>query len=197
MPSTPQVSYAITHTIWKHSYQVSTVDSHPLFYVENSHWTPGKPTLSFHEINENGPIRAVARLAKMSQSIDCGIGDPSNPTTIAYETMTNIGFMKICYMFRVDRGHGPEMFSWKKTRSHGTGFANNYKMVSETTQKVIAVFSSATNPFSASKAGRIDIYVNYGERFNLMTLITGIALHEKQRRARAAAAGAGGGGGGA
>ncbi|KAJ5806841.1 hypothetical protein N7474_010433 [Penicillium riverlandense] len=198
MPSTPEASYNITHTFWKHSYEVSHPNSNQtLFYVENSHWTPGKPTLSFHESNENGPIKAVARLAKMSRSIECGIGDPSNPAErVAYETMTNIGFMKLCYMFKVDRGHGHETFIWKKTRSHGSGFSNNYKMVNDATQKVIAVFSSAANPFSPSKAGRIDIYANYGERFNLMTLITGIALHEQQRRARAAASAAGAGGGG-
>lgn len=51
-------------------------------------------------------------------------------------------------------------------------------------------------PFRHLKRGRLDIYVDYGERFSLMTLITGIALHEKQRRARAAVAGADGGGGG-
>ncbi|CAL5869259.1 uncharacterized protein PFLUO_LOCUS3487 [Penicillium psychrofluorescens] len=198
MPSTPQVSYNITHTFWKHSYEVSGPNSNQaLFYVENSHWTPGKPTLSFHEGHENGPIKGVARLAKMSHSIDCGLGDPSDPAArIAYETMTNIGFMKTRYMFKVDRGHGPETFLWKKTHTHGTGLANNYKMVNDASQKVVAVFSSATNPFSPSKAGRLDIYVDYGERFNLMTLITGIALHEKQRRARAAAGASGGGGGG-
>jgi hypothetical protein len=46
----------------------------------------------------------------------------------------------------------------------------------------------------------MDIYVQYGERFQLLVLVSGLALREKLARARkaaAAGAGAGGGGGGA
>jgi hypothetical protein len=90
-----------------------------------------------------------------------------------------------------DRSH---RFTWKKTSSLGGSHSGNLKLV-EDSGKVVAVFS-AGGSFSM-KTGQLDVYANYGERFSLMVLITGIALREKLRRTNSAAASSAGGGAGA
>lgn len=89
-----------------------------------------------------------------------------------------------------------QTFTWKRTHSLGSGY-ENHKLVEESSQTVVAVFSSGGN-FSKT-TGSLDIYSKLGPRFYLMTLISGIALVEKVRRAKQSSAGAGvgaaGGGG--
>lgn len=63
----------------------------------------------------------------------------------------------------------------------GSGWGGDLKLVDDATQHVVAIFSA--DGLSMSKTGQLDVYVNYGERFQLMVLISALALHEKQRRA--------------
>lgn len=115
-----------------------------------------------------------------------------------WEYLHKQGLMKRVYWFRMELDDGTKRtFTWKRTHSLGSGF-ENHKLVEETSQTVVAVFSSG-GIFSKT-TGYLDIYSNLGQRFYLMVVISGIALVEKVRRAkqssaRAGTAGAAGGGG--
>lgn len=72
---------------------------------------------------------------------------------------------------------------------------DNYKMIDEQTEEVIAVFISSSHK-SFEKEGKLEIYVNYGQEFDVLVLIAVLALVERHRRARQCANSGGGGGGG-
>jgi hypothetical protein len=71
--------------------------------------------------------------------------------------------------------------------------SRNYKLVDEATDRLVAVFTSSL--WGGKKSGKLEIYANYGQEFELMVIITALALYEKQRR-RDSSSSAGGGGGG-
>jgi hypothetical protein len=89
---------------------------------------------------------------------------------------------------------GVKTFTWKRTHSLGRG-SECYKLVEESSQAVVAVFSAGS---LMRRNGNLDIYAPFGEQFNMMVLVSGVALVEKSRRQRSntAAGGASGGGGG-
>jgi hypothetical protein len=179
--------------------------------VDNSHWNPGKPDLTFHTgANTTGPIAGVSKYRHFSSDTEIGLGDPSQPHAIEWFRLNRDSIMSGRYSIRITLGtttgsnsnqqSQPRTFTWKRTRSlskHSGGL----KLVDES-DRVVAVFGSGGS-FS-STTGQMDIYVPYGERFQLLVLVSGLALREKLARARNAAAagagagaGAGGGGGGA
>ena len=86
-----------------------------------------------------------------------------------------------------------QTFTWKQTRSLGSG-SENHKLVQETSQTVVAVLSSGGIFSKKPGYGYLDIYSNLGPRFYLTALISGIAVVERIRRAKPSAAGAGAGG---
>jgi hypothetical protein len=117
-----------------------------------------------------------------------------------WEYLHKKGFTKRIYWFRMQLDDGTKQtFTWKRTHSLGSG-SENHKLVEETSQTVVAVFSCGS--ISSKTTGYLDIYSNLGPRFSLMALISGIALIEKGRRTNqttalsGASAGGGGGGGG-
>lgn len=83
------------------------------------------------------------------------------------------------------------MFTWKRT--HALGRHGGLKLVDQANQ-IVAVFGSGG---SFSSTDVLDIYVQYGERFQLLVLVSGLALLEKLARGRNRGAGGDGGGGGA
>lgn len=186
----PSVSaqYHITHSVWRHDYQVS--GSH-VFHVDNSSLRPGKPDLTFHAgLDINAPVAGVCMFRHFSSDTEIGLGDPSQPG-IKWERMYRESLWKVQYAFRwnlVDRQQ--HCFTWKKTSSLGGSHSGNLKLVDESSGYVVAVLSSGGS-FSKT-TGQLDIYPDYGEQFSIMVLISGIALREKLRREhKAAGAGAG------
>ncbi|KAJ5144692.1 hypothetical protein N7448_002084 [Penicillium atrosanguineum] len=104
--------------------------------------------------------------------------------------MSRESLRKVQYAFRLNCGDGRQhRFTWKKTSSLGGSHSGNLKLVDESSGNVVAVFSSGGS-FS-KRTGQLDVYANYGERFSIMVLISGIALREKLRRENNAAASAG------
>ncbi|OAL72930.1 hypothetical protein A7D00_2703 [Trichophyton violaceum] len=95
---------------------------------------------------------------------------------------------------------GPELgrraFVWKRTHSMGVESSKpsklsacNYKLVDEETGKIMAVIAN-NGLKSMNKKGKIELfdtaeYAFAGEQLDIMILMTGIALLEKERRRRA------------
>jgi hypothetical protein len=182
--------YHIAHTVWRHDYEVS--GSH-VFHVDNSALRPGKPDLTFHAgPDTNAPVAGVCKFRHFSSDTEIGLGDPSK-SGISWERMSRESLRKVQYAFCMDPGDRRQhRFTWKKTSSLGGSHTGNLKLVEESSGNVVAVFSSGGS-FS-KKTGQLDVYANYGERFSMMVLITGIALREKLRRANNAAASSAGAG---
>lgn len=193
-PSKLSAQYSITHSLWRHDYEVAGTH---VFHVDNSAFQPGKPDLTFHAGRDtNAPIAGVCKFRHFSSDTEIGLGNPSLPTGMSWERLSSKGFKKVQYAFCMSLAdRPPQTFTWKKTHSLGKGGSSNLKLVEEQTQNVVAVFSSGGS-FS-KRTGQLDIYADYGERFHLMVLITGLALREKLRRKSNAAAGAASGGGAA
>jgi hypothetical protein len=190
MPAPTQLSaqYHITHSVWRHDYKIS--GSHT-FHVDNSAIRPGKPDLTFHAgPDTNAPVAGACKFRHFSSDTEIGLGD--GRSGISWERMSRESLRKVQYAFRMDLKDRPHRFTWKKTSSLGGSHSGNLKLV-EDSGKVVAVFS-AGGSFSM-KTGQLDVYANYGERFSLMVLITGIALREKLRRTNNAASSAGAGAG--
>jgi hypothetical protein len=196
--SQPITHYTITRGVLRSSYDITT-NGQPIYHVDNSHWTPGKPDLTFHTgPNTNGPIAGVSKYRHFSSDTEIGLGDPSQPNAIEWFCLNRDNWMSVRYSIRITVGTGigsdhqpqPRTFIWKKTRSL-SNHSGGLKLVDES-ERVVAVFASGGS-FS-STSGTLDIYVQYGERFQLMVLVSGLALREKLLRARKAAAGGGGGG---
>lgn len=190
----PGSQYQITRSFWGGRYSIAQGGTH-LYHVDNSHLTPGKPDLTFHAgADTSSPVVGVCKYGHFSSNTEIGLGDPAHPHSMKWERMSRQGTLNIRYSFRMAFGdRSPETFIWKNTRSHGSGITGNLKLVRETSQDVIAIFS-ASNGFTR-KAGTLEIAAAYGNEFQFMVLITAIALCESRQRRQAAAAGGGGGGG--
>ena len=57
------------------------------------------------------------------------------------------------------------------------------------------MFTSSSHK-SVDKDGKLEVYVDYGQEFDVLVLITVIALIEKHRRTKQSASASSGGGGG-
>ncbi|KAJ5876233.1 uncharacterized protein N7529_001817 [Penicillium soppii] len=189
--------YIVTHSFWRHNYDISTPSKNHLYHVSNSSLTPGKPDLTFHtSTDSNGPIAGVCKFRHFSSDAEIGLGNPSTPNKMEWGYLHKQGFTKRQFWFRMHLDDGSrQTFTWKRTHSLGSGY-ENYKLVEESNKTVVAVFSSGS-VFSKT-TGTLDIYFDYGRRFHLMTLISAITVVERARRSKAAAsAGSTGGAAGA
>lgn len=191
----PIAQYTISRGLFHKAWNI-TNNGQTIYHVDNSHWTPGKPDLTFHAgANTTGPIAGVSKYRHFSSDTEIGLGDPAQAHAIEWLCLNRDSRMSVRYSFRMNIGsdHQSRTFTWKRTRSLGSGRFGSLKLVDES-DRVLAVLSSGGSFTSTS--GQMDIYVQYGERFQLMVLVSGLALREKLARARKAAAASGGGGGG-
>jgi hypothetical protein len=193
---TTTAKYIVTHSFWRHNYDISTPNKTHLFHISNSSLTPGKPDLTFHtSTDSNGPIAGVCKFRHFSSDTEIGLGDPSSPGNMEWEYLHKSGFTKRQFWFRMHLDDGSKQtFTWKRTHSLGSGY-ENYKLVEESSKTVVAVFSSGS---VLSKSSSLEIYFDLGKKSNLMALLSVIAVVERARRAKtASAASAGGATGGA
>ncbi|PYH90374.1 C6 zinc finger domain protein [Aspergillus ellipticus CBS 707.79] len=203
----PSQIYNISNTAFHHHYNVSTADNNTQLYrVENNSLWSRKPDLSVHAgADKTGPTVAVCKFLHFSRSTRIGLGDPEDVHRINYEDLVAQDTWHAKY-----RWHMPEQSSFSQqgrsfmwTRTHSIGVENtkvhklsnrNFKLIDELSGKIVAVFTSTALKFK--QTGKLQIYVDYGREFDVMVLITVLALYEKARRRREAAAASGGGGGG-
>jgi hypothetical protein len=196
--SQPIAQYTISRGFLHKAWDI-TINGQTVYHVDNSHWTPGKPDLTFHAgPNTTGPIAGVSKYRHFSSDTEIGLGDPAQAHAIEWFCLNRDSRISVRYSIRMSIGsnHQPCTFTWKRTRSLGSSrHSGDLKLVDES-DRILAVLSSGGSFTSTS--GQMDIYAQYGDRFQLMVLVSGLALREKLARARkAAAASAGGGGGGA
>ncbi|KAA8645591.1 hypothetical protein EYZ11_001782 [Aspergillus tanneri] len=211
--SSPQLNpdsrlYHIYRTVLHHHYDV-TSDKSPVFHLENSLFRPKKPDLTVHAgSDKNGPIVAVCKFLHFSRHLKLGLGDPQNINEVSWEDLVcqNYKLTQYRWQMTVRTANGPtrQSFLWKTTHSVGVDGAKpamlstrNYKLLDEQTGRIVAVFTSNSLK-SFTKCGKLQIDVDYGQEFEVMVILTVLALYEKQRRRnnRNNSGGGGGGGGG-
>lgn len=202
--------YHVYRTFFKHDYTVTAADKSPLYFADNSTWTPKKPDLTFHEgTDDKAPIVASSNFLKFSRHCKVGLGDPNDVSNATWEDLLGEGYShgKYSWQMLLDKDCVPNRYSfiWKRTSNVGVNdtrpsklSTDNFKLVDEQTGQVLAAYSTS-NHKSVDKAGKLEIYPDYGRDFELMTIATILSIVERHRRRnqrRAAAAGGGGGGGG-
>ncbi|KAJ5130160.1 uncharacterized protein N7515_006199 [Penicillium bovifimosum] len=201
----PSRAYNILRPMLHRHYDIKSADDQPLFYGEVSEFTPSKPDLILYAgANGQAPVVAVSKFQKMSGSCKLGLGDPDDINSVKWEDMTREVIYKSRYRIETTIQHQfartegeRRSFLWKRTRSVGVDDSapskwttQNYKLVDEQTEQIVAVFTGTKRP---GKVGKLQIRAEYGTDFDRMVLISCLSLCEKARRRRH---GAGSGGGG-
>lgn len=88
--------------------------------------------------------------------------------------------MSTRHVFQMEIDCQLQTFIWKNTELNDSfGPAGSRKLVDEANE-IVAVFSPGGG--RVKKDGALHIYIDFGESFGLMTLITALVLREKSRR---------------
>jgi hypothetical protein len=174
----------------KNDFAILTADKAPLAYVRSSSFTIGKPDLTYHAgETDQAPITAVCKFINFSRHSKIGFGDPNNPNIIWEDLkrykLTNHYRMEMT----LDNNEGiRKAFVWKRTNHTPIGddmpamlSTKNFKLIDEQTEELVAVYVN-NGVKSWEKCGKFQINVNYGAQFDVMVLITGLSLLEKERR---------------
>lgn len=166
-----------------------------IFYVENSTLSPKKPdVLLFQGSAKQGcPITAVARWKSMlSKTVDFGIGDPGahfeNAPSIPWETMTAEKSLKMNdHRFNIPGDISAKTYMWRRThnegvdKEHNSLSSNNFKLLDTETDEILATF--ANNRYKSwKKFGKLTFRRDLGAQFEVVALVTCLALVEKGRR---------------
>lgn len=206
MAGKPKINMHRQFTIDKPShgteYNIKSPSNDPLFHVNIASTVPDSPDLVLHAgPGINTPVVAIAYLG-IGRSIahKIGLGNPNIPGEMFWEDMAreSLGMAKHSWLMAKKPGSSDKQkVAWKKTHSvsvDGIKMAKmnnrNWKLVDEETEEVLAVF---TRVRSTSECGILQINVDYGKDFDLMVMMTILALFEKTRRqAKASVASASG-----
>ncbi|CEL06778.1 hypothetical protein ASPCAL09950 [Aspergillus calidoustus] len=200
--------YHIYHTPIRYDYRVSNADKKPLYFVYNSHLTPDKADITVHTGDDkNAPIAGVCKFIHLSRHCKVGLGDPQRAGSMVWEDLQCQNFRMTKYRFEMSipsahGGYERRSFLWKRTQSVGADgdspsffSLRNFKLVDELNGQNVAVFTS--NSFkSPRKNGKLQVAADYGPDFDMMALITLLAMYERIRRRTGGKGGGGGGGDG-
>jgi hypothetical protein len=173
--------FNITGGNWNSEYQIVTEDS-TIYHVQNLSPAADKPELTFHAGNNaNGQIVATGKYVRFSSDVKINVLDPINPekrTTTT--TLSKKGFLSPTHSFAMEVRGEKRTLTWKNTGSHESfGPTGSHKMVDEQNE-VIAVLSPGGG--LVQKDGYVNVYVSWGEEFDLMVLVTALVVREKTRR---------------
>ncbi|OQD88391.1 hypothetical protein PENANT_c004G03362 [Penicillium antarcticum] len=171
--------YSIAGGDWNSQYQILS-DNTPIYHVENTSPSSDKPELTFYTGNSTkGPVAGNGKYIRFSSDVKINLGDPDNADTIR-TTLSKKGFLSPRHSFSMDLHGENRTFTWKNTESHESfGPTGSYKMVDEGNQ-VVAVLCPGGG--RVQKDGYVNVYVFWGEGFDLMVLVTALVLREKTRR---------------
>ncbi|KAL4961243.1 uncharacterized protein BDV14DRAFT_180950 [Aspergillus stella-maris] len=200
--------YHIYHTAIRYDYRISDADKNHLYFFYNSHLKPLKADITVHAGADNSaPILGVCKFLHLSRHCKVGLGDPEHAGAMVWEDLEcqNLTMTKYNWQMSIPLstgGSARRWFVWKKTRSLGADGASpgllslrNFKLVDEMTGRVVGVFTS--NGFkSIRKNGKLQLTADYGPQFDIMALITLLAMYERIRRRTGGKGGGGGGGDG-
>lgn len=181
--------FYITEQPGCHHYNVTstdTIDNKQHLFLENSPFDNSQPDLRMHiGRGTTGPIIGISKYKRFSQ--DCHISleeDAENPgSERANTTLSKKGVLSPSYAFQSRLYCELGRFSWKKTHSMGRHATplGNLKLVDESSDDVLAVFSSETYSLVP---GCVEMCGEFGQVFDRLALLTGVSVREKQRRAQ-------------
>lgn len=204
--SNPHLFHIYTSSFRRH-YNVTDANKTPRYYVDNSTWTPEKPDLTVHAGSEKkAPVVAVSKFKHFSRHCKIGLGDPGDVNNVQWEDLIGQGLSHGKFRWQMPTRNkiafSRQPFIWKRTAHVGVGrsspsvfSSDNVKLVDEQTEQMLAVYTSSSHK-SVDKAGKLEVYADYGQDFDVMVLVTALTIIEKHRRSSSAGGGGGGGGGG-
>jgi hypothetical protein len=175
----------------------------PLFYVSTHSGWSSQPSVVLHSSSSpSAPPLATAQFHGFSSSIDVQLFAPGTGQIFKLE---NTGTFTRSYMFPAVMASGErEMFEWKSSSGADVqsleGKSHGMKLVRMRSGEVVAAWTRANSGYK--KKGKISFLRTdkgaLGEGFELMVVVSILAIMEKARRKRnnASASGAGAGGGG-
>lgn len=148
---------------------------HRLF-IQNFPHDPKKPDLILRETDADGPSLGKAQFRRLSSNCDIQLENGQDGTQLSKQ-----GLVSPSYKFQMPIYGEKRYLAWKKTRSLGNHNSphGNIKLMDEKTNEVLAVFSRDGFAFVP---GCLDIYGSYGDSFDQIALLTGLAVREQQRR---------------
>ncbi|KAF3389033.1 hypothetical protein F1880_003740 [Penicillium rolfsii] len=182
--------FHITELPGCHHYNVSftdTADNEQHLSLENSLFDPYQPDLRMHSGPDlTGPIIGISSYKHFSQ--DCQISleeDAENNPRCEWINVTlhKKGYLSPRFTFQARLYGEMHSFSWKNTHTlgrHATPLGN-LKLVDESSDAVLAVYSSET---WSLVPGCVDMCGEFGEEFDRLALLTGVSVREKKRRAQ-------------
>jgi hypothetical protein len=170
-------------------------EKRPVFFVETSIVKSSKPSVTLRAgADQSAPIAAVCKFILFSSEIKVGLGDPEDLNNITWETMTIQNRFHRIYRWEMTvttadgQSRERKSFLWKRT--HSVGIENSipskfnfksFKLVGEKTGELIAVFVD-NGPRSLKKVGKFQLNKSYGDAWDVLIMVTGLSLFEKQRR---------------
>lgn len=194
----PVTTFNIERPSFTRHYEIS--NERGVLYGDISKFTPKKPDLTLHNgSSDKGPVIGMVHFNHFSTEMTMGLGDPANSASVAWEALRRMGWTASAHEFHFTMPSGErKLFTWKRTKSqHIAGKSttkmdrNNMKLVEGTDGRVIGLFT--TNGIM-SRSGTLQIFVAFGEHFDLFVLLAVLAIYEKNMRrkqsAGAASAGA-------
>ncbi|RMZ75141.1 hypothetical protein DV738_g5631, partial [Chaetothyriales sp. CBS 135597] len=170
-------------------------DNACVYFVENSSFTPKKPDVILFSGNKK-PDRSILGVARWScmysKDVMIGLGDAGsrneNGPNILWEKMTcTSGWTYSEHHWRYSVDHENREYVWKRTHregvepEHNSWSSMNFKLLDAQTNEVVATYASYTLK-AWTKFGRFTFRQDCGQSWQLMVLLTCLALIEKHRR---------------
>jgi hypothetical protein len=156
-----------------------------LFFVTNSTFTRNKPDVTLHAGPDKlGPVLGVVYLANAGPNT-VGLGDPnSNINSVIWERLSRTStWTHATYQFECIFGEeGRKSFIWQRVRSNPFDDQGDLELFEDGNPDVILARYESVGVFRWKKRGRMLILDGYGNAWELMVLLTGMALVELSRR---------------
>ncbi len=193
----------VYHTGSHINYRITSPDNSPLYYVNNSQFTPNTPDVTLHAGSEKtGPILGVCKWGHMySKTVKVGLGDPNNMggnnmIWVNLDRTTSTSFKQSEFKFTMTpaNSHERKTFVWKRSSKKEVGddeaykwSFQNFRLLDESTGEKVAIFAN-NGLKSWKKKGKFRLWSGvYGDDWEKMVLLTGLSIIEKARRRRRAA----------
>jgi hypothetical protein len=193
--STLPKELSVYHTLSHRNFTISPAhDKTPILFVANSIFTPGQADVTVHRgADRTGAVVGLAHFERFSSRTAVGLGDPATPAAVAWEALTKQSRDHSAHRWEMALGGARRGFVWKRT--HAVGGDAGASRLSMRHMKLVdgdgdggAVLARYLNNGTKSyrKKGKFRLVGGWGEEWELMVLLTGLALIERERRRNAA-----------
>ncbi|KAL7784564.1 hypothetical protein V8C37DRAFT_355774 [Trichoderma ceciliae] len=188
--------FQIVRPAFKLSYQIIPEGEEPRYKVKNLTYPRSAPDLALHDGPDlTAPILVMCHMPKFSRHFKIGFGDPAGPEPVIWEDFIrpkksscerriSVSLSGDNAISETGKGERQE-FVWKRTRHvsvpgkkfHSASMRNR-KLVDEQGE-VVAIFTYDTK---IGVTGWLQINVDRGRDFDVMVMITALAISERIRR---------------